>query len=134
MGQEIFAELSRLETRGPHGGKTIATAGPHQLVPLSSTLASSGWRIGAPPVRRSSNAGLMVTLPGVGEEAEEGEGGAEEKKATPEDRVVQTCARVCGMLEACPEARHYVMAAERCLPERIQIPYGVLFPVGRIEK
>ena len=112
VGQEVFAELSRLEQRysaaaaaaNKSGGSSRRSVGIRGQV-------KSGDRDGGANAGASTVATVAVEAGGrhAEEEAEE----EEEKELTMEEEVVRTCVSVCEMLEGCPQARHYVMSADR---------------------
>lgn len=132
VGQEVFAELSRLETRGsavsPPTLTRTKTAGGSGG---GSRRLSAGGREGTPSGGVGGDGGRATgsVLVAV---SEGGKGGGDTQKANPEEggvgqedeeegvreltleeEVVRTCVSVCEMLEGCPRARHYVMSADR---------------------
>ncbi|CAN0530002.1 unnamed protein product [Ectocarpus sp. 12 AP-2014] len=113
VGQEVFAELSRLETRGSAAGNNSGNlrsddgqkkgrgGGGTAAVTVPSGNATGGVSAGR----------LLGTVTEVEviDEVEEDE----EEEVTMEEEVVRTCVSVCERLEGCPQARHYVMSADR---------------------
>ncbi|CBN77119.1 MEKK and related serine/threonine protein kinases amardillo repeat-containing protein [Ectocarpus siliculosus] len=105
VGQEVFAELSRLETRGSVAGNNSGN--------LRSGDGQQKGRGGGGTAAVSGNATGGVStgrLLGTVTEVEEID---EEEEVTMEEEVVRTCVSVCERLEGCPQARHYVMSADR---------------------
>lgn len=148
MGQEVFAELSRLESTGLAGQQHASL--PQQVKPSRvSGWGRPGSGDGGGGVRGGAGTGSRagetpVLLAGVEEDEEEeeeeeeddeddedddlvgedeveearvgggsGGGGGRAGGVTMTEEVVETCVRVRDMLEACPQARHYVMSADR---------------------
>ena len=108
MGQDVFRELSRLETRGSASPLLPPVTSDGLGHPVhSSPGQSAGQEVAGAAVCR-----VDVPVP-VCEEARDASGGGERRGEYDEDEVVQVCERVCGMLDACPQARHYVMSADR---------------------
>ncbi|CAM9912715.1 unnamed protein product, partial [Ectocarpus fasciculatus] len=116
VGQEVFAELSRLETRG----SAAANYNSGNLRSGDGQQKGRGGIGGGGVTGPTGNAtgevstgrllGTVTEVEVVDEEQEEEE---EEEEVTMEKEVVRTCVSVCERLEGCPQARHYVMSADR---------------------
>lgn len=117
VGQEVFGELSRLESRGcnepvvepyQHRRRQQQQQQQRQQILLQklaiSTIGEDG---GGHGTREAGGGGGRG-----GEGAGGGEAGAGRVTSFAKD-IVDTCVRVWGRLEACPQARHYVMSADR---------------------
>lgn len=115
MGQDVFTELSRLERRRSFPSKSLRGSVNH-LNSLSDLRVGGGGGDGVTFGRAGRLQGPGTALSGV---EEEGDDSAREKtgdalgEMDEEEMVVQTCVRVCSMLDTCPQARHYVMSADR---------------------
>lgn len=112
MGQEVFAELSRLETRGSAAGNKSGNlrSGDGQQKGrggggTAAATVPSGNAAGG--VSTGRLLGTVTEVEVIDEEEEE------EEEVTMEEEVVRTCVSVCERLEGCPQARHYVMSADR---------------------
>lgn len=102
VGQEVFSELSQLETRG-----FDASPPQQQQQLLLHRLAISTIGEEAEPRAASGGDGGGRSGGGAGEA-----GGAEGVTTRAKD-IVDACVRVLARLEGCPQARHYVMSADR---------------------
>lgn len=119
VGQDVFTELSRLEIRKSFTVCSLRRPSKSLHGSANHHNSLSELRVGGDGVmfgRAGRLQGPGTALPGVDEE---GEDAAREKtgdalgEMDEEEMVVQTCVRVCSMLDACPQARHYVMSADR---------------------